>query len=447
MQDNLRSTASSEAKAQDITVCPGCDLVVTTEPLDIPFDSLLVCPRCRYRLHNPQKETVTRTMVLSLTGLLLFIPAHFMFLLQLESLGIFDQGSIIDSIGTLYQQKYFLVALAVLLTAVVFPLAKLLLLFTVSLCLSLKLYVKPLPIFFRWYCHLEEWGMTEIFLIAILITIIKMGPTATISYQTGFVLFAGLTMTVVCCTCTLDKHSYWNRIEELKKSAGQSPPPATPLPPDIEPMQQALSSGLIQCHACHKVMAHHETTDNPKQTCPRCGGIVHKRIPGSLSTTWALLLSAVFLFFPANILPIMQVDFLGSPQKSTIMDGISYFFETGSVGIGLIIFSASILVPVFKVVGLLLLLYSIHFKRWSRLTQKSVMFRFIQFIGRWSMLDIFVIALLCTLVDFGFFTRITVAPAATSFTFVVMATMFAAISFDPRLLWDTIAPSKEENKA
>jgi paraquat-inducible protein A len=122
------------------------------------------------------------------------------------------------------------------------------------------------------------------------------------------------------------------------------------------------------------------------------------------------------------------------------MDGIKYFFQTGSYGIGLVIFTASILVPLFKVVGLILLLYSIHFNRWSRLTHKSIMFRFIEFIGRWSMLDIFVIALLCALVDFGIFTTITAAPAATFFTFVVITTMFATVSFDPRLLWDINAP-------
>jgi len=128
------------------------------------------------------------------------------------------------------------------------------------------------------------------------------------------------------------------------------------------------------------------------------------------------------------------------------MDGIIYFFQSGSLGIGLVIFTASILVPVFKVVGLAILLYSIHFNRWSRLTQKSIMFRFIEFVGRWSMLDIFVIALLCALVDFGFFTRIIPAPAATFFTFVVLSTMFAAISFDPRILWDSVIPENTGNK-
>ena len=140
------------------------------------------------------------------------------------------------------------------------------------------------------------------------------------------------------------------------------------------------------------------------------------------------------------MLPIMQVDFLGIPDKSTIMDGIIYFFNDGSYLIGLIIFSASILVPVFKIVGLAILLLTRQPCSPQRLRQKTQLYRFIAFIGRWSMLDVFVIALLTVLVDFGFFTSIHTAPAATYFCLVVASTMFAAITFDPRLIWDKCIP-------
>ncbi|HDO30173.1 MAG TPA: paraquat-inducible protein A, partial [Desulfobacteraceae bacterium] len=130
------------------------------------------------------------------------------------------------------------------------------------------------------------------------------------------------------------------------------------------------------------------------------------------------------------------VEFLGVPKSSTIMDGITYFFQSGSFGIGLIILTASILVPLFKIIGLLLLLLSIRCRRLNWLTHKAVLFRFIEFIGRWSMLDVFVVSLLCALADFGFFTTIKTAAGVTFFSFVVLSTMFATISFDPRLLWD-----------
>jgi paraquat-inducible protein A len=122
------------------------------------------------------------------------------------------------------------------------------------------------------------------------------------------------------------------------------------------------------------------------------------------------------------------------------MDGIIYFFQHGSYLIGLIIFTASVLVPVFKIIGLAILLLSTQPCEKKLLQQRAKMFRFITFIGRWSMLDIFVIALLSVLVNFGFFTSIHVAPAATYFCIVVASTMFAVITYDPRILWDKCDP-------
>jgi len=427
------------AGPQEITVCPDCDLIVSTRPLTVPVGSQLVCPRCNCRIYTPKKNPVTRTLALSVTALLLFFPAHFMLLLRLEALGLFDQGTVFDSLVALYSQKYFFVALMVLLTAILIPLTKLSLLFLVSLGLAAGTFHRHLHRFFRLYCHIEEWGMTEVDLIGILVTIIKMSGTAVISFEKGFFFFIGLTLAMVGCVFTLDKHQYWRMIEEGKNTT--RPPASDPSPPvQVRPGQPALSSGLVQCRTCHKVMSLTRNGPGDRMLCPRCEDIVHARIPNSIHTTWAFVLSAVFFSLPANYLPIMQVDFLGTPERSTIMDGIEYFFQTGSYGIGLVIMTASILVPVFKVVGLSILLYSLHFNRWSRLAQKTLMFRFIQFIGRWSMLDIFVIALLCALVDFGFFTSIAAAPASTFFTFVVITTMFAAISFDPRLLWDITTP-------
>jgi len=194
----------------------------------------------------------------------------------------------------------------------------------------------------------------------------------------------------------------------------------------------ARRQGLLLCHDCHKLVPATESTG----TCPRCGAALHLRKPNSINRTWALVVTAAILSFPANFLPIMRVDFLGTPDLSTIMDGIIYFFKEGSYGIGAVILTASILVPCFKIIGMTLILLSIHFRWQSWLRHKALLFRIIEFIGRWSMLDIFVIALLQVLVHFQNLTTITAAPAAPYFAGVVLATMFAAITFDPRLLWE-----------
>ena len=197
----------------------------------------------------------------------------------------------------------------------------------------------------------------------------------------------------------------------------------------------ARDAGLALCHDCRKLVALPET-GNSHNLCPRCGAGLHFRKPASLNRTWALVITALILTFPANILPIMKVNFLGSSDSSTIMDGIIYFFQDGSYGIGLVILTASILVPCFKIISLTLILLSIHFQWKSWLRHKTILFRIIEFIGRWSMLDIFVIALLQVLVNFTNISSISADSAAPYFAGVVLSTMFAAITFDPRLLWD-----------
>lgn len=170
--------------------------------------------------------------------------------------------------------------------------------------------------------------------------------------------------------------------------------------------------------------------------CPRCGARLHFRKPNSITRTWALLISSLILLFPANLLPILTVTYLGDKQPNTIIEGIEHFIQSGTYFIAMIIFFASILVPLFKVVGIMLILTSIQ-RRWKTwLRHRTLMFRIIKFIGRWSMLDIFVIAIMVALVNLGTLTSITPAPAATYFAAVVVLTMLASNTFDTRLIWE-----------
>ncbi len=197
-----------------------------------------------------------------------------------------------------------------------------------------------------------------------------------------------------------------------------------------------MAAGYMRCHDCGKLVKADNAVQAGVRVCPRCYSPVHYRQTDSIHRTWALIISAAILFLPANLLPIMRVDFMGAADYSTIIDGIIYFFHTKEYGIGLIIFTASVLVPLFKIIGMTLILLSIHFKWKTWMRHKAAMYRFIQFVGRWSMLDIFVIAVMSALVNFGTLSSTSAAPAATYFTAVVVCSMFAAITFDPRLLWD-----------
>ncbi len=200
----------------------------------------------------------------------------------------------------------------------------------------------------------------------------------------------------------------------------------------------AQQAGFFLCQKCRLLTA--QTAFSSNQHCPRCGARLRLRKPESLARTWALLITSLILLFPANLLPIMTITYLGEKEPNTILQGVEYFIQSGTYVIAFLIFFASILVPVFKVAGIMLVLLSIQrdWKGWLR--HKTLMFRMIRFIGRWSMLDIFVIALMVAIVEFGTLNSIHAAPAATYFAGVVVFTMLAANTFDTRLIWEEREP-------
>ncbi|MFJ2366955.1 paraquat-inducible protein A [Pseudomonas sp. NPDC087697] len=197
---------------------------------------------------------------------------------------------------------------------------------------------------------------------------------------------------------------------------------------------RAIDAGILICIECHELNKQEPDTD--EQTCTRCGALVHARRPNSLMRTWALLVTAAILYIPANVLPIMTVSTLGQGEGDTIMSGVITLVQHGMFPIAAVVFVASILVPTFKLVGIALLLFSVQRRQPLSARQRIVMYRFIEFIGRWSMLDIFVIAILVAVVNFGRLASIEANLGAVAFASVVILTMLAAVTFDPRLIWD-----------
>jgi paraquat-inducible protein A len=196
---------------------------------------------------------------------------------------------------------------------------------------------------------------------------------------------------------------------------------------------RAIDAGILVCPDCHR-LARMEPNDSAE--CARCGAALHARRPDSLRRTWALLLTSLILYAPANLLPIMTVNTLGSGQPDTIMSGVLTLIRLQMWPIAAVVFVASIVVPTFKLLGMAILLYSVQRRLVMSARQRAVMFRFIEWIGRWSMLDIFVIAILVALVDFGHLASIEAGYGAVAFGSVVVLTMLAALAFDPRLIWD-----------
>jgi paraquat-inducible protein A len=195
----------------------------------------------------------------------------------------------------------------------------------------------------------------------------------------------------------------------------------------------AAGMGMVSCHYCATLWKDAKTHDH----CGRCGAKLHLRKPDSLNRTWAFLIAACIMYVPANILPVMiTTSLLGEKQQDTIMSGIIYFWVSGSWVLAIIVFIASFLVPLFKLVVLTLLVIMARRHSDWRLLQRAKLYRLVELTGRWSMLDVFVVTLLAGLVQIKGFATIQAGMGIAAFAAVVILTMLASLSFDPRLTWD-----------
>jgi paraquat-inducible protein A len=203
----------------------------------------------------------------------------------------------------------------------------------------------------------------------------------------------------------------------------------------------AAGQKLCSCHVCNLVSRREQLS--VQAHCPRCGAFLHFRKPGSVVRCWSLLIAAYILYIPANLLTMMETGSIFSYRKDTIISGVVHLWKTGSFGIAVIVFIASVTIPLLKLMSLTLLLVSVQRRsRWHP-RQRTRLYRLVELVGRWSMLDIYVVTLLAALVQLGAMATVKAGPAAVAFGAVVVLTMFASMQFDPRLIWDPL--QKERN--
>jgi paraquat-inducible protein A len=206
----------------------------------------------------------------------------------------------------------------------------------------------------------------------------------------------------------------------------------------------AAACGLLSCHVCGLV------SKAPRMGgaahCPRCSAKLHFRKPDSIARTWALLIAAGIMYVPANLLPMMETSSLFGSQDDTIMSGVVYLWHSGSWDLALIVFIASIMVPLLKLIALTLLLISVQRRSVWQPVQRTRLYRLVELVGRWSMLDIYVVTILAALVQIGSLATIKAGPAAMAFGAVVVLTMFAAMQFDPRLIWDPLQKERIDHE-
>jgi paraquat-inducible protein A len=200
---------------------------------------------------------------------------------------------------------------------------------------------------------------------------------------------------------------------------------------------QAAAMNLARCETCGRLGA-------PTSPCSRCGAGLELRKPGSIQRTWALLIAAYALYLPANLLPIMETRSLFGMQQDTIMSGVAYLWHSGSWALALIVFVASVAVPLLKLISLTFLLVGVQRGWRASPAQRAKLYRFLELIGRWSMLDVYVVTILVALVQVQSLAAVRPGSGVLAFAAVVVLSMLATMSFEPRLIWDALeSPSGE----
>lgn len=193
---------------------------------------------------------------------------------------------------------------------------------------------------------------------------------------------------------------------------------------------------VLCCPTCGLTLQVDAPPRGERAECPRCASTVARGPHGSLQLTAALAVAALILYVPANVYPILRMHFYGAYTESTVWDGVVSLAQTGQYFVALIVLLASIVIPVFKLIALLYLVVSVRFGLGRRLRGRTRIYRLVDVVGPWAMLDVFLLAVLVALVKLGQIATILPGPGLIAFTAVVVLTMLASASFDPRLIWE-----------
>ncbi|MFZ3234212.1 MAG: paraquat-inducible protein A [Stellaceae bacterium] len=412
------STVAEAAPAQ-LRECPGCGLLQQVPAL-APGHSAY-CARCPTILRRVSTRRLEHMAALAVAALVLLVVMCSTALMSVETAGIRHVADLFSGPEELVRQNMAPLGLVVIFVTVLAPLVRLL----GTLYVLVRAHERRPPRHLRRVFALSErlrpWSMIEVFVLGVFVAYVKLGDLVTIGLRTGVFALLALTVVLVWLDSALDREAVWQRLDH-----GDDP----------DAVAGGASADAVGCDTCGLVCA-----PEPGQGhCPRCDGALHPRRRNSIQRTWALVIAAAILYIPANYYPVLSVVQLGAGKPSTILGGVEELLTARQYPLAALVFFASIAVPMLKLVGLSGMLLATQTGRAGWLRDRTRLYHVVRFIGRWSMIDIFMESLLGALVTFGAVITIQPGVGALAFCAVVILTMFAAETFDPRLMWDAAAP-------
>jgi paraquat-inducible protein A len=396
----------------EVSACRGCGLIQRLP--HVPHAAALLCGRCGGILRQVRNRSVALCGVLAGLGLLLFAIAFNEPLADVMMQGgRFATTDLLTAPQHLEQAGAWLLTMAVVLTLLLIPFLKLVTVVAMAVAVREGRVPGWLRRAFAALPTLSQWAMIEVFLLGGMIALFRLRDWMLVDYGPALYALSGAALCSIGIDVALDRATFWSAVP-LRASTPEAP--------------EGL---LIACHGCDLVVRSQHGA-----RCPRCRSQLHARKPDSLRRTWILLLTAALLAVPANVWPVMTITKLGKGGPSTILGGSLELTQAGFWGLAALVFVASVVVPLLKLAVLSILLLTTRWRSSRRLELRTRMFRSITLIGRWSMLDIFATMMLVTLARFGWLGNVRPEAGATAFCAVVVLTMLASESFDPRLMWD-----------
>jgi len=407
-------------RPRPLIACEHCASIYRRHELD-PGE-VASCGRCGTTLWRYSGLTLGGWLALALTAAIVFMIANAYPVAKMQVQGMEQQASLLDALTVTWQQQHWVVALMTGAAGFALPMTQLALLLWVLYPLSRGRLPPAFRFCMRLLGLLRPWCMVPVFMLGVLVAVVKLSGMA--SVQPGFGLggFALLTI-LLTILGRLSPHALWRYAEDNGVVQAQVP-------------QERPGEILTGCHVCGQVQSVALADPEARHHCHRCDATLHLRKPDHLSRTWALLISAAVFYIPANVLPVMSINSLLGDSAHTILGGVIELWQMGSWDLATIVFVASVLVPLTKLLSLAALALFIQFGNTSNLRQRTKLYTMVEFIGQWSMLDVFVVILLAALANFHGLMEISAAPGAAAFGTVVIMTMLAAMSFDPRRGWD-----------
>jgi len=400
--------------------CPDCGTIQRLPAM--PAKSRAVCPRCDAHLRHTRVDPFSLSLAFNLAALVMLGIGAFFTLMSVSTQGQFRNANLLTGPDRLWGFGLWELSIVVLGTTFAAPLLRILCMIAVLVGLRLPHRPPGIRLAFAWVEHLRPWSMVEIFLLGLFVAYVRLSAIVHIDLGPALVALATLTVTMLAADIALDEQAVWEALDALQPRHAFHHPPASLLGGRLHRMG---------CDTCRLVTRGREGT-----LCPRCGFALHHRKPDSINRTWALVLASVTLYVPANIYPVLTVVRFGAGEPSTILQGVRELMDAQEWPLALLVFFASVTVPVLKLVSLLLLLVTTMAGLRTRRRDRTILYRIIDAVGRWSMIDIFMESILVALVQFGAVVTILPGPGAIAFASVVILTMFAARTFDPRLIWD-----------